>query len=176
PRRLCRRRQRRTPVSVGFVAGGSGTRSTCAPSGALRLSRSPTAAGPLPPARPRRVRSRALAARRSGPAGADPRETGPIGVRLGWFVVPEPPLVGRRLGVIVGRVHRGLLSRVEFQGDCPGVIAASKTRRAPETGGSAGIAGTRAAIRRREGDRPDAFRRPLVSVLAMSANSNLAPG
>jgi hypothetical protein len=134
PRRLCRRRQRRIPVSVSFAAGGCGTRSTRAPSGALLPSRSPTAAGSLPAARPRRVRSRAVAPRRGGRGGADLREA-------------------RRSGGL----HRGLLSRFESQGDRPGVIAASRTPRAPETGRSARIAGTRAGARRRVRGQPMRF-------------------
>src|SRR5438874_12005905 len=45
-----------------------------------------------------------VAAFRGGPGGAKLHESGSIFIRRVWFVVPDPPLVRRSLGVALRRV------------------------------------------------------------------------
>src|SRR5438876_8359431 len=51
-----------------------------------------------------------VAAFRGGPGGAKLHEAGSIFIRLVWFVVPDPPLVRRSLGIALRRVLPFLLA------------------------------------------------------------------
>src|SRR5437879_6757541 len=51
-----------------------------------------------------------VAAFRGGPGGAKLHESGSIFIRRVWFVVPDPPLVRRSLGVALWRVLPLLLA------------------------------------------------------------------
>src|SRR5947199_3168149 len=54
--------------------------------------------------------SRDVPALRGGPGGAELHQAGSIFIRRVWFVVPDPPLVRRSLGVTLRRVLPLLLA------------------------------------------------------------------
>src|SRR5438445_12706377 len=70
-----------------------------------------------------------VAAFRGGPGGAKLHESGSIFIRRVWFVVPDPPLVRRSLGVALRRVLPFLLasqrSDVEIAPGAPHRLAAA---------------------------------------------------
>src|SRR5438128_11123651 len=63
-----------------------------------------------------------VAAFRGGPGGAKLHEAGSIFIRRVWFVVPDPPLVRRSLGVALRRVLPFLLA--SQRGDVEGAPGA----------------------------------------------------
>src|SRR5438094_3623555 len=73
--------------------------------------------------------SRDVAALRGGPGGAQLHQAGSIFIRRVWFVVPDPPLVHRSLGVALRRILPLLLaperSDVEVVPSVPHLLVAA---------------------------------------------------